>query len=189
MSHLKYCESLTKYQRFKTREVCIGGVSLGGNNPIRIQSMTTTNTMDTENTVKQSIRMIKAGSEFVRITAPSINEAKNLKNIKQSLKSKGYSTPLIADIHFTPNAALIAAEIGFLTLLTPDTAPALSVLPSINEASNSMVPSDVSTPPLPALNKGESSIKLIVFSTASLLEPPLFNTSYPILIALLSALR
>ena len=111
MSHLKYCASLTKYQRFKTREVCIGGVSLGGNNPIRIQSMTTTNTMDTENTVKQSIRMIEAGSEFVRITAPSINEAKNLKNIKQSLKSKGYSTPLIADIHFTPNAALIAAEI------------------------------------------------------------------------------
>ena len=106
-----YCNSLTSYSRFKTREVNIGGVALGGSNPIRVQSMTTTDTMDTHSTVAQSIRMIEAGCEYVRITAPSINEAKNLLNIKNELKSQGYSTPLIADIHFTPNAAQVAARI------------------------------------------------------------------------------
>ncbi len=106
-----YCNSLTKYSRFKTREVFIGDVPLGGDNPIRIQSMTTTDTMDTQGTVEQSIRMIEAGCEYVRITAPSINEAENLKNIKVELKKRGFNTPLIADIHFTPNAALIAARI------------------------------------------------------------------------------
>ena len=111
MSDFKYCSSLSNYRRFKTQEVNIGGVPLGNNNPIRIQSMTTTDTMNTEDTINQSIRMIKAGSEYVRITAPSINEAKNLKNIQNGLKLKGYKTPLIADIHFTPNAAEIAAEI------------------------------------------------------------------------------
>ena len=111
MSEFNYCNSLTKYQRMKTREVNIGGILLGGDNPIRIQSMTTTDTMNTQDTIDQAIRMIKAGCEYIRITAPSINEAKNLKNIKEGLKQKGYSTPLIADIHFTPNAAEIAAEI------------------------------------------------------------------------------
>ena len=111
MSEFIYCPSLINYRRIKTREVNIGGIPLGDGNPIRIQSMTTTDTMNTEETVEQSIRMIKAGCEYVRITAPSINEAKNLKNIKNSLKQKGYKTPLIADIHFTPNAAEIAAEI------------------------------------------------------------------------------
>ena len=106
-----YCNSLTSYSRFKTREVNIGGVALGGSNPIRVQSMTTTDTMDTHSTVAQSIRMIEAGCEYVRITAPSINEAKNLLNIKNELKSQGYRTPLIADIHFTPNAAQVAARI------------------------------------------------------------------------------
>ena len=111
MSEFNYCNSLTNYQRIKTREVNIGGILLGGNNPIRIQSMTTTDTMNTQDTINQSIRMIKAGCEYVRITAPSINEARNLKNIKKGLMEKGYNTPLIADIHFTPNAAEIAAEI------------------------------------------------------------------------------
>lgn len=106
-----YCNSLTKYSRFVTREVQIGNVHLGGNNPIRIQSMTTTNTMDTIATVEQSIRMINAGCELVRITAPSINEAKNLKNIKDELHKRGFKVPLIADIHFTPNAAEEAARI------------------------------------------------------------------------------
>ena len=106
-----YCNSLTSYSRFKTREVNIGGIALGGSNPIRVQSMTTTDTMDTHSTVAQSIRMIEAGCEYVRITAPSINEAQNLLNIKNELKSQGYSTPLIADIHFTPNAAQVAARI------------------------------------------------------------------------------
>ena len=89
----------------------IGNVPLGGNNPIRIQSMTTTDTMDTIATVEQSIRIIDAGSDYVRITAPSINEAKNLVNIKSELRKRGYETPLIADIHFTPNAAEVAARI------------------------------------------------------------------------------
>ena len=84
---------------------------MGGNNPIRIQSMTTTDTMDTNATVNQSIRMINAGCELVRVTAPSIKDAKNLRNIKDELNKKGYNVPLVADIHFTPNAAEIAAEI------------------------------------------------------------------------------
>ncbi|MEJ2506901.1 MAG: flavodoxin-dependent (E)-4-hydroxy-3-methylbut-2-enyl-diphosphate synthase, partial [Ignavibacteriaceae bacterium] len=107
----KYCNSLTQYSRYKTREVYIGNVPLGGDNPIRIQSMTITNTMDTKATVEQSIRMVDAGCEYVRITAPSINEAKNLENIKKELRARGYTIPLIADIHFTPNAAEIAARI------------------------------------------------------------------------------
>ncbi len=107
----KYCNDLTKYSRYKTREVYIGDVPLGGNNPIRIQSMTTTDTMNTKATVEQTIRMVKAGCEYVRITAPSINEAKNLEIIKKELRSQGYSVPLIADIHFTPNAAEMAARI------------------------------------------------------------------------------
>lgn len=111
MSEFNYCSSLVKYQRIKTREVNIGGVPLGSSHPIRIQSMTTTDTMNTSDTISQSIRMIKAGSEYIRITAPSINEAKNLENIRDGLKQKGFKTPLIADIHFTPNAAEIAAQI------------------------------------------------------------------------------
>ena len=106
-----YCNSLTDYSRFKTREVIVGTIGIGGDNPVRIQSMTTTDTMDTKETVEQSIRMIKAGSELVRITAPSKSEAENLINIKKEIRNHGYSTPLVADIHFTPNAALIAAEI------------------------------------------------------------------------------
>ncbi len=106
-----YCNSLTNYQRLLTREVKIGDLLLGNNHPIRVQSMTTTDTMDTIATVEQSIRMIEAGCELVRITAPSINEAKNLANIKAELKKRGYTTPLVADIHFTPNAAEVAARI------------------------------------------------------------------------------
>ena len=109
--NIKYCNSLTKYSRYKTRVVNIGNVSLGGDNPIRVQSMTTTDTMDTIATVEQSIRIIEAGADYVRITAPSLKEAQNLKNIKDELRKRGYTTPLIADIHFTPNAAEIAAAI------------------------------------------------------------------------------
>jgi (E)-4-hydroxy-3-methylbut-2-enyl-diphosphate synthase len=107
----RYCNSLTEYSRFVTREVNIGDVPMGGNNPIRIQSMTTTDTMDTIGTVEQSIRMIEAGCEYVRITAPSIKEAQNLAEIKKQLRQRGYNTPLVADIHFTPNAAEVAARI------------------------------------------------------------------------------
>lgn len=111
MEKHKYCSSLTEYSRFKTREVKIGDIPLGGDNPIRIQSMTTTFTMDTNATVEQTIRMVESGCEYVRITAPSLNEAKNLENIKNELRKKGYKVPLIADIHFTPNAAEEAARI------------------------------------------------------------------------------
>lgn len=106
-----YSNSLTNYSRFKTREVMVGSVGIGGNNPIRVQSMTTTDTMDTTGTVEQSIRMIEAGSELVRITAPAVKEAKNLENIKNELRARGYNTPLVADIHFKPDAAEIAARI------------------------------------------------------------------------------
>ena len=106
-----YSPSLTSYQRLKTREVKIGSLIIGGGHPIRIQTMTTTDTMDTMATVEQSIRCIEAGAELVRITAPSKNESENLLPIKNELRRRGYDTPLIADIHFTPNAAEIAATI------------------------------------------------------------------------------
>ncbi|MHC1737646.1 MAG: (E)-4-hydroxy-3-methylbut-2-enyl-diphosphate synthase [Ignavibacteriaceae bacterium] len=111
MEHNKYCNSLINYSRLKTREVYIGKIPLGGDNPVRIQSMTTTDTMNTIATVEQTIRMANAGCEYVRITAPSIKEAANLAEIKKELKKRGYEVPLIADIHFTPNAAELAAKI------------------------------------------------------------------------------
>ena len=106
-----YCESLTEYKRLSTREVKIGDLVLGRGHPIRVQTMTTTDTMDTIATVEQSIRCIEAGSELIRITAPSKREAENLLNIKNELRRRGYITPIVADIHFTPNAAEIAARI------------------------------------------------------------------------------
>ncbi|MCA6461694.1 MAG: (E)-4-hydroxy-3-methylbut-2-enyl-diphosphate synthase [Chitinophagaceae bacterium] len=106
-----YCNSLTSISRLKTREVSIGGLLMGNGHPIRVQTMTTTDTMDTLATVEQSIRCIEAGAELVRITAPSKKEAENLLLIKNELRKRGYHTPLVADIHFTPNAAEIAARI------------------------------------------------------------------------------
>jgi len=112
IDHAKtYCNSLTEYSRLLTREVKIGDVALGGINPIRIQSMTTTDTMDTEATIAQSIRIIEAGADYVRITAPSMKEAQNLELIKKGIREKGFDAPLIADIHYTPNAAELAARI------------------------------------------------------------------------------
>ncbi|QNA43889.1 (E)-4-hydroxy-3-methylbut-2-enyl-diphosphate synthase [Lacibacter sediminis] len=106
-----YSASLTDYKRLATKEVKIGDLLLGNIHPIRLQTMTTTDTMDTIATVEQSIRCIEAGAELVRITAPSKKEAENLQNIKDELRKRGYNTPLVADIHFTPNAAEIAARI------------------------------------------------------------------------------
>lgn len=106
-----YAQSLTESIRLKTREVRIGDLLLGNFHPIRIQTMTTTDTMDTLATVDQSIRCIEAGAELVRITTPSKNEAENLLKIKNELRKRGYTTPLVADIHFTPHAAEIAARI------------------------------------------------------------------------------
>ncbi len=108
MSHFK---SLSNYKRFNTIEVKVGPIAIGGKNPIHIQSMTTANTMNTSATVDESIRMIDAGCKLVRITAPSKKDAENLSNIKNELRLKGYKTPLVADIHYTPNAAETAAKI------------------------------------------------------------------------------
>lgn len=106
-----YCNSLTEYGRLKTLEVKVGELLLGNFHPVRVQTMTTTDTMDTIATVEQSIRCIEAGAELIRITAPSKRDAENLLNIKNELHKRGYTTPLVADIHFTPNAAEIAARI------------------------------------------------------------------------------
>lgn len=99
------------YQRRKTREVKIGNTPLGGAQPIRVQSMTTVDTMDTQGSVEQTLRMVESGCEYVRITAPSIKEAENLRNIRDELRKRGCEVPLVADIHFTPNAAELAAKI------------------------------------------------------------------------------
>ncbi|HEY0058343.1 MAG TPA: (E)-4-hydroxy-3-methylbut-2-enyl-diphosphate synthase, partial [Flavisolibacter sp.] len=103
--------TLLSYNRLQTKEVSIGNLLLGNGHPIRVQTMTTTDTMDTMGTVEQTIRCIEAGAELVRITAPSKKEAENLAVIRAELERRGYHVPLIADIHFTPNAAEIAARI------------------------------------------------------------------------------
>lgn len=107
----RYASSLYAYERRSTIPVQIGDLYLGSDFPIRIQSMTTVDTMDTQGSIEQSIRMIDAGCELVRITAPSVKEAQNLENIRKGLRERGYTTPLVADIHFTPNAAELAARI------------------------------------------------------------------------------
>ncbi len=106
-----YCENYFKRNRFNTREVHIGSVIIGGNHSIAVQSMTTVDTMDTQGSIEESIRMIEAGCEIVRLTAPSKKDAENLRNIQDGLIKLGYHTPLVADIHFTPNAAEVAAGI------------------------------------------------------------------------------
>lgn len=107
----KYCNSLVHYSRRKTIPVKVGNVVIGGDNPIVVQSMTTIDTMDTAGSVEQTLRMVAAGCEVVRITAPSLKEAENLRQIKEELRSRGCDVPLVADIHFTPNAAELAAQI------------------------------------------------------------------------------
>ena len=99
------------YNKRKTKEVMVGNIGIGGNNPIRIQSMTNTDTMDTMATVNQVLRLEEVGCELVRITAADIKAAQNLYNIKNELAKRNSSIPLIADIHFNPNVALVAAEI------------------------------------------------------------------------------
>lgn len=108
--NFNYCKTLTEYRREKTVVVDILDVPIGGDNPIRIQSMTDTDTMDTDATVNQFIRIVKAGADYVRIAVKSTKDAHNLKEIKQRIRSMGYMTPLIADVHFNPKVAEIAAQ-------------------------------------------------------------------------------
>lgn len=107
----QYCSNILIRKRYPTREITVGNLKLGADNPIRLQSMTTADTMNTQESVDQSIRMIDAGCELVRLTAPSKKEAENLGVIRRILNEQGYFTPLVADIHFTPNAAEVAAKL------------------------------------------------------------------------------
>lgn len=97
--------------RRKTTAVQIGNLTLSSSHPVMVQSMLNTPTMDTEACVAQAIRIIEAGGSLVRITAQGVKEAENLKNIHAALRAKGYDAPLSADIHFTPDAALVAAPV------------------------------------------------------------------------------
>src|SRR5438128_4124494 len=105
-----YCPSRFTYRRRLSREVQIGNVGVGGAQPIRVQSMTTTRTQDVEATLAQTIRLIEAGCEIVRITAPTVADAQAIGEIKRRLRARGIAVPLIADIHFSPAAAMEAAQ-------------------------------------------------------------------------------
>ncbi|MBP6385721.1 MAG: (E)-4-hydroxy-3-methylbut-2-enyl-diphosphate synthase [Pseudarcicella sp.] len=115
----QYCDSLLNYSRRKTITANIGGILMGSEHPIRVQSMTTIDTLDTIGSVEQCIRMIESGCEYIRITAPSVKEAQNLENIQKELRKRGHQIPLIADIHFTPNAAELAARIVAKVRINP----------------------------------------------------------------------
>ncbi|MCE0499089.1 MAG: flavodoxin-dependent (E)-4-hydroxy-3-methylbut-2-enyl-diphosphate synthase, partial [Methylacidiphilales bacterium] len=110
MSPIPYCHNPYHYQRRHTREVKVGKVGIGGANPIRVQSMLTCDTMDTRECVKQTLDLVKVGCEIVRITAPTVKDAANLKNIKAELAAAGCDVPIVADIHFKPDAAMEAAQ-------------------------------------------------------------------------------
>ena len=110
MRELSYCESPFVYHRRKTREVKVGNVGIGGDNPIRVQSMITCDTMDTEASIQQTIELADAGCEIVRITAPSVKDARNLEHIVKGLRERGCNVPTVVDIHFKPDAAMEAAK-------------------------------------------------------------------------------
>ena len=110
---------LFNYSRRETSEVNIGAVPLGGSNPIRIQSMTNTSTQDTEACVEQAKRIVDAGGEYVRLTTQGIKEAENLMNINIGLRSQGYMVPLVADVHFNPKVADVAAQYAEKVRINP----------------------------------------------------------------------
>ncbi len=107
---MKYCDNPLQYRRRTTREVRVGNVGIGGNNPIRVQSMITCDTMDTEMSIQQTIELAEVGCEIVRITAPTVKDSRNLENIAKGLRERGCNVPIVADIHFKPEAALEAAK-------------------------------------------------------------------------------
>src|SRR2546428_3346733 len=110
MRELSYCENPLVYRRRKTREVKVGNVGIGGDNPIRVQSMITCDTMDTGMSIQQTIELAKVGCEIVRITAPTVKDSGNLENIVKGLRARGCDVPIVADIHFKPDAAMEAAK-------------------------------------------------------------------------------
>src|SRR6266536_340952 len=110
MRELSYCENPFVYRRRKTREVKVGIVGIGGNNPIRVQSMITCDTMDTDASIQQTIELANVGCEIVRITAPTVKDARNLEHIAKGLRERGCNVPIVADIHFKPEAAMEAAK-------------------------------------------------------------------------------
>jgi len=107
---VNYCVDPLQYHRRATREVKVGNVGIGGNNPIRVQSMITCDTMDTEASIQQTIELAQAGCEIVRITAPTVKDARNLEHIVKGLRERGCNVPIVADIHFKPEAAMEAAK-------------------------------------------------------------------------------
>lgn len=117
--NFKYCNSFVKYSRFATHEVSVGNRPLGANNVVRIQSMTNTSTNDIDATVEQCIAIIDAGADYVRITAPGVREAEALRQIKAQLVARGYDNPLVADIHFNPQAAIVAAAYAEKVRINP----------------------------------------------------------------------
>jgi (E)-4-hydroxy-3-methylbut-2-enyl-diphosphate synthase len=110
MRELSYCENPFVYRRRKTREVKVGNVGVGGNNPIRVQSMITCDTMDTDASIQQTIELANVGCEIVRITAPTVKDSRNLEHIVKGLRERGCKAPIVADIHFKPEAAMEAAK-------------------------------------------------------------------------------
>ncbi|MFZ4522488.1 MAG: (E)-4-hydroxy-3-methylbut-2-enyl-diphosphate synthase [Bacteroidales bacterium] len=114
--------------RYQTRIVNIGNLPMGGDNPVRVQSMTNTDTLDTKATVAQAIRMIEAGCEYVRIAVPWMREAENLREIKKELRRQGYQTPLIADVHFNAQIAEVAASIVEKVRINPGNYVPLQVI-------------------------------------------------------------
>src|SRR5256886_14840879 len=107
---MKYTENPLQYRRRPTREVRVGNVGIGGNNPIRVQSMITCDTMDTEMSIQQTIELANVGCEIVRITAPTVKDSRNLENIVKGLRARDCNVPIVADIHFKPEAAMEAAK-------------------------------------------------------------------------------
>ena len=107
---MNYCESPYRYQRRVTREVRVGNVGVGGANPVRVQSMITCDTMDTVASIQQTLDLVAVGCEIVRITAPTVKDAANLQHIVAGLRERGCDVPIVADIHFKPDAALEAAK-------------------------------------------------------------------------------
>ena len=107
---VNYCRNPLHHERRKTREVKVGNVGIGGNNPIRVQSMITCDTMDTEASIQQTLELAEAGCEIVRITAPTVKDARNLEHIVKGLRERGCDVPIVADIHFKPDAAMEAAK-------------------------------------------------------------------------------